>query len=48
LVLCLERVAERHRIDLIVAAAFAIMAGAAGKPENFASAQGNIIGMMNI
>jgi len=39
--------AERHRIDRLVAAAFSIVAEAAGKPENFASDHDNIKGMMN-
>ena len=38
---------ERHRVDRLVAAAFSIVAEAAGKPENFASEHDNIKGMMN-
>jgi len=38
---------ERHRVDRLVAAAFSIVAEAAGRPENFASDHDNIKGMMN-
>ena len=43
----LEPFAERQRIDRLVAAAFSIVAEAAGKPENFASDHPNIRGMLN-
>lgn len=43
----LEIFAERHRVDRLVAAAFSIVAEAAGKPENFASEHDNIKGMLN-
>lgn len=38
---------ERARVDRLVAAAFSIVAEAAGKPENFASDHPNIRAMMN-
>ena len=38
---------DRARVDRLVAAAFSIVAEAAGKPENFASGHDNIKGMMN-
>ena len=43
----LEMFTERHRVDRLVAAAFSIVAEAAGKPENFASEHDNIKGMLN-
>lgn len=43
----LEPFAERQRVDRLVAAAFSIVAEAAGKPENFASEHENIKGMLN-
>ena len=43
----LKPFAERHRVDRLVAAAFSIVAEAAGKSENFASEHDNIKGMMN-
>jgi hypothetical protein len=43
----LEKFSERQRIDRLVAAAFSIVAEAAGKPENFASDHPNIRGMLN-
>lgn len=38
---------ERHRKDRLVAAAFSIVADAAGKPENFASRHENLVAMLN-
>lgn len=38
---------DRARVDRLVAAAFSIVAEAAGKPENYASDHPNIRGMMN-
>lgn len=43
----LEQFPERKRIDRLVAAAFSLVADAAGKPENFASDHPNTAGMMN-
>ena len=43
----LEQFAERQRIDRLVAAAFSIVAEAAGKPENYASDHPNIRAMLN-
>lgn len=43
----LEPFAERKRVDRLVAAAFSIIAEAAGKPENFASGHPNIRAMLN-
>lgn len=43
----LELFAERQRVDRLVAAAFSIVAEAAGKPENFASDHPNIRAMLN-
>jgi len=43
----LKKFAERHRVDLLVAAAFSIVAKAAGRAENFASEHDNIKGMLN-
>lgn len=43
----LEPFEDRARVDRLVAAAFSIVAEAAGKPENFASGHDNIKGMMN-
>ncbi|WP_299831957.1 hypothetical protein [uncultured Roseobacter sp.] len=43
----LEPFAERRRVDRLVAAAFSIVAEAAGKPENFASDHPNIRAMLN-
>lgn len=43
----LEQFPERQRIDRLVAAAFSLVADAAGKPENFASDHPNTAGMMN-
>lgn len=38
---------DRKRIDRLVAAAFSIVAEAAGRPENFASSHANVKGMLN-
>lgn len=43
----LEPFADRARVDRLVAAAFSIVAEAAGKPENFASEHPNIRAMLN-
>jgi len=43
----LEPFAERQRVDRLVAAAFSVVAEAAGKPENFASEHTNTKGMLN-
>lgn len=43
----LDPFVERQRVDRLVAAAFSIVAEAAGKPENFASAHPNIRAMLN-
>ena len=43
----LEPFTERQRVDRLVAAAFSIVAEAAGKPENFASDHPNIRAMLN-
>ncbi len=43
----LEQFVERQRIDRLVAAAFSIVAEAAGKPENYASDHPNIRAMLN-
>lgn len=43
----LEPFMDRARVDRLVAAAFSIVAEAAGKPENFASDHPNIRAMMN-
>lgn len=43
----LEPFAERQRVDRLVAAAFSIVAEAAGKPENYASDHANIRAMLN-
>lgn len=43
----LEQFVERQRIDRLLAAAFSIVAEAAGKPENYASDHPNIRAMLN-
>lgn len=43
----LSQFPKRQRIDRLVAAAFSLVADAAGKPENFASDHPNTTGMMN-
>ena len=43
----LEKFENRRQVDRLVAAAFSIVAEAAGKPENFASRHLNITGILN-